>query len=293
MDDLSKIMNVSGSSISGNCNNKCSYSFNYPDSSVTATNNGNMIQLNYNNSPSSQVSFNSTTYNVSSFGILTPSSHKYNNSLADAEFFIQHSPIGSGGLLFIYIPISLNGNNGSGTDFVSQVIKSISTSAPSSGQSTSNGISEISLNKLIPMKSYYNYTDDSNNNNIVFDLKDAIGIQNVTLAILNKVVRKWSTPARFGPQLFVNTKGPTFGVGNDSGGSDIYIDCQPTDASSETVVMSSGSGTGPTNSFKNDISFHSIVTNPFFLIVVSLVVFVLLFYGIQKLINHFHPNLKQ
>jgi hypothetical protein len=250
-----------------------------------------MIQLNYNNSPSSQVSFNSTTYNVSSFGILTPSSHKYNNSLADAEFFIQHSPIGSGGLLFIYIPISLNGNNGSGTDFVSQVIKSISTSAPSSGQSTSNGISEISLNKLIPMKSYYNYTDDSNNNNIVFDLKDAIGIQNVTLAILNKVVRKWSTPARFGPQLFVNTKGPTFGVGNDSGGSDIYIDCQPTDASSETVMISSG--TGPTNSFKNDISFHSVVTNPFFLIVVSLVVFVLLFYGIQKLINHFHPNLKQ
>jgi len=288
MNDLSRIMNVSGSSVSGNCNNKCSYSFNYPDSSVTATNNGNMIQLNYNKSPSSQVTFNSTTYNVSSFGILTPSSHKYNNSLADAEFFIQHSPIGSGGLLFVYIPISLNGNNGSGSDFISQVIKAISSSAPSSGQSTSNGIREFSLNKIIPMKSYYNYTDDSNNNNIVFDLKDALGIQNDTVTILNKVIRKWNTPARFGPQLFVNTRGPIFGT---DGGNDIYIDCQPTDASSETVMISSGtgSGSGPTNSFKNDISFNSVVSSPFFIVIVSLVAFVLLFYGIQKLIYYFHP----
>ena len=288
MNDLSRIMNVSGSSISGNCNNKCSYAFNYPNSSVTAINNGNMIQINYNKSPSSQVSFNTTTYNVSSFGILTPSSHKYNNSLADAEFFIQHSPIGSGGLLFIYIPISLNGNNGSGSDFISQVIKAISISAPSSGQTTSNGIQEFSLNKIIPMKSYYNYTDDSNNNNVVFDLKDALGIQNDTLTILNKVVRKWNTPARFGPQLFVNTRGPMFGTGAD-GDNDIYIDCQPTDASSEKVMISSGGGKGPTNSFKNDISFKSVVSSPFFIIVVSLIVFVLLFYGLQKLIYYFHP----
>ena len=283
---MSNIMNISGSSISGNCSNKCAYSFNYPDSSITAINNKNMIQLNYNKSPSSQVSFNSTTYNVTSFGILTPSSHQYNGALADAEFFIQHSPLGSGGLLFVYIPISLNGNNGSGSDFVSQVIKAVSTSAPSSGQSTTNGIREFSLNKLIPMKAYYNYTDDSKNNNIVFDLKNAIGIQNDTLSILNKVVKQWTTTARYGPSLFVNTNGPSFGV--DSGGNDIYIDCQPTDASTEMTKLTRE----PVNSIRNDMSFKSVVSNPFFIIVVSLVVLILFFLGVQKSINYFHPNTK-
>lgn len=281
---MSNIMNISGSSVSGNCNNKCAYSFNYPDSSITAINNKNMIQLNYNKSPSSQVSFNSTTYNVTSFGILTPSSHKYNGALADAEFFIQHSPLGSGGLLFVYIPISLNGNNGSGSDFVSQVIKAVSTSAPSSGQSTTNGIREFSLNKLIPMKSYYNYTDDSKNNNIVFDLKNAIGIQNDTLSILNKVVKQWTTPARYGPSLFVNTNGPSFGA--DSGGNDIYIDCQPTDASTEMTKLTRE----PVNSIRNDMSFKSVTSNPFFIIVISLIVLVLFFLGVQKSINYFHPK---
>ena len=283
---ISNIMNISGSSISGNCNNKCSYAFNYPDSSITATNNGNMIQLNYNNSPSSHVLFNTTTYNITSFGILTPSTHKYNNSLADAEFFIQHSPVGNGGLLFVYIPISLNGNNGPGTNFISQVIKSVANSAPSSGETTTNGIHEFSLNKLIPMKSYYNYTDSSNNNNIVFDLKDAIGIQNDTLSILNKVVEKWNTPASYGPQLFVNTNGPVFGT--DAGGSDIYIDCQPTDASTETVKVSTNNS--PVNTYKNDISFGNIVKNPFFIVVVSLIAFIILFFGIQKFIVYFRSE---
>jgi len=277
-------MNISGSSISGNCNNKCAYSFNYPDSSITAINNKNMIQLNYNKSPSSQVSFNSSTYNVTSFGILTPSSHRYNGALADAEFFIQHSPIGSGGLLFVYIPISLNGNNGSGADFVSQVIKAVSTSAPSSGQSTTNGIREFSLNKLIPMKSFYNYTDSSNNNNIVFDLTNAIGIQNDTLSILKSVVKQWTTPASFGPSLFVNTNGPSSTIE-----SDIYIDCRPTDASTEMVKISNSSGE-PVNSIRNDLSFKSVVSNPLFIIVVSLVALVLFFVTLQKLIKYLHPN---
>jgi carbonic anhydrase len=275
-------MNISGSSISGNCNNKCTYSFNYPDSSITAINNKNMIQLNYNKSPSSQVSFNSTTYNVTSFGILTPSSHKYNGVLADAEFFIQHSPVSSGGLLFVYIPISLNGNNGSGSDFVSQVIKAVSTTAPSSGESTTNGILEFSLNKLIPMTSYYSYTDDSKNNNIVFDLKNAIGIQNDTLSILNKVVKQWTTPASYGPSLFVNTNGPSFGA--DSGGNDINIDSQPTDASTEMIKLTRE----PVNLI--NMSFKSVTSNPFFIIVISLVILVLFFLGVQKSINYFHPK---
>ena len=279
---MSNIMNISGSSISGNCNNKCTYSFNYPDSSITAINNKNMIQLNYNKSPSSQVSFNSTTYNVTSFGILTPSSHKYNGVLADAEFFIQHSPVSSGGLLFVYIPISLNGNNGSGSDFVSQVIKAVSTTAPSSGESTTNGIREFSLNKLIPMTSYYSYTDDSKNNNIVFDLKNAIGIQNDTLSILNKVVKQWTTPASYGPSLFVNTNGPSFVA--DSGGNDIYIDCQPTDASTEMIKLTRE----PVNLI--NMSFKSVTSNPFFIIVISLVILVLFFLGVQKSINYFHPK---
>lgn len=287
---MSSIMNISGSSIYGNCNNKCSYSFNYPNASITARNNGNMIQMTYNNSPSSQVVFNSTTYNVTSFGIITPSSHKYNGSLVDAELFIQHSPVGSGELLFVYIPVSLNGINNSGSDFLSQVINSVSTSAPSLGNSTTNGIKEFSLNKVIPMTSYYNYKDKSNNNNIVFDLKNAINIQNNLLTILKKVIKSWTNSVASGPEIFINTKSPIFGTENSNGNNDIYIDCQPTDASDETVSIKNS---GPVNSIKNDITIKSIVSNPFFIIIVSLIIFVLLFFGTQKLMNYLNPKSKK
>ncbi len=282
---MSSIMNISGSSISGNCNNKCEYSFNYPNASINVTNNGNMLQMNYNNSPSSQVNFNDTTYNISSFGILSPSSHKYNDSLADAEFFIQHSPVGNGSLLFIYIPISLNGNSGIPSEFISKVITSVSNSAPSFGQTTNSGMKEFSLNKMIPMTSFYSYTDESNNDNIVFGMKNAIYINNDTLSILKKVITEWNEPVNTGPDIFINTKGPLFG--NNDGTNDIYIDCQPTDSSSEMVTTSSNE---PVNTINNDITFKTISTNPFFLIVVSLIAFVILIFGTQKLIQHINSK---
>ena len=98
------------------------------------------------------------------------------------------------------------------------------------------------------MKQFYSYTT-SGMNCIVFDISNAIGISTNDLTTLKKMIRvSPSNPFMVSTSLFINTKGPSNSL---SGGSDIYIDCQPTDQTVETVTKNKKTSSSDLGSQEN------------------------------------------
>jgi len=227
-------MNISPQNIAGTCESKCSYTFNYTTTNnTTVSNYGSYLQFTYDLSNTSPVLYNNNSYNVSSISIYSPSLHKYNNATTDGEVIIRHTPVTGGNPLYVIIPLSTGGLTTTGSQVVSRVIKSAGKSAPSAGKNTNKGLGEFTLNNFIPMKQFYSYTT-SGMDCIVFDVSNAIGINSADLKIFKSIVKAApSNPFMVGTSLFVNTKGPS---NNLDSGSDIYIDCQPTDQTVETVT---------------------------------------------------------
>lgn len=228
-------MNISPQNIAGTCESKCSYAFNYPTTnSTTVSNYGAYLQFTYELSNTSPVLYNNKSYNVSSITIYSPSLHKYNSATANGEVVIRHSPVTGGNPLYVVIPLSTGGLTTGGSQVVSRVINAASKSAPSAGKNTNKGVGEFTLNSFIPMKQFYSYTT-SKLDCIVFDISNAIGISTADLSIFKKIITAApSNPFTQSTSLFINTKGPTNSI--TGGGSDIYIDCQPTDQVMGTVT---------------------------------------------------------
>jgi hypothetical protein len=228
------LINISPQNIAGTCESKCSYAFNYPTTNnTTVSNYGAYLQFTYELSNNSPVLYNSKSYNVSGITIYSPSLHKYNNATTDGEVVIRHTPVSGGNPLYVIIPLSTGGITTTGSQVISTVINAAGKSAPSAGKNTNKGLGEFTLNNFIPMKQFYSYTT-SRMDCIVFDVSNAIGINRADLKIFKSIVKAApSNPFMIGTPLFVNTKGPS---NNLNSGSDIYIDCQPTDQTVETVT---------------------------------------------------------
>lgn len=230
-----KLMNISPQNIAGTCESKCSYSFNYPSTNATTiTNYGSYLQFTYDLSNTSPVLYNNNSYNVSNINIYSPSLHQYNSTTVDGEVVIRHTPIKGGNPLYVIIPISSNGITTRGTQIVSNIISNASKSAPSAGKSTNKGVNNFTLNDFIPMKQFYSYTT-SQMDCVVFDISNAIGINTNDLTLFKKIVSsRPSNPFQVSTSLFINTRGPSNTLG---GGSDIFIDCQPTDQVTGDVMQ--------------------------------------------------------
>jgi hypothetical protein len=133
--------------------------------------------------------------------------------------------------LYVIIPLSTGGITTTGSQVISTVINAAGKSAPSAGKNTNKGVGEFTLNNFIPMKQFYSYTT-SKMDCIVFDISNSIGIKSADLKIFKSIVKSApSNPFIGSTSLFINTKGPSM-----NGGSDIYIDCQPTDQVMGTVT---------------------------------------------------------
>jgi carbonic anhydrase len=271
-------MNISPNVIVGKCNSKCSYSYNYPTSSSTATNDGNAINISYNQSPSS-VNYNNKVYDVTSCYILSPSLHLYNNLVASGEFIIVHTPSSGGNSLYVCIPISTNGVSSSASNTLSQIIMAVDSSAPSQGETVTQGIDDFTLNEFIPNKPFYSYSTDTMDV-IAFGIQTAIFISQENLAIIHQCIS--SSIGNIFPsdaELFISTKNPT--LGSKATSNEIYIDCQPTNQSEEqvnTVELKQPITYTP-------ISLKGIIKSPIFIIVISSLLFVVIIVIIQKLIS--------
>jgi carbonic anhydrase len=270
-------MNISPQNISGTCKEKCNFSFNYANNSYTATNYGQYIMLNTTDT-STPVTFNNNKYSVASFALTNSSIQKYNDKNADAEIAIYHTCSTSGEKLKVTIPLSTNGISGNASNNVSQIISAVSTGAPSQGGSTSQGIPEMNLNDFIPMKEFYSY-NASGSETISFGIKNAIYISQNDLNTLQKITKPTTEQIPAGPLLYVNSKGPS--RGNSVDGSDIYIDCQPTNSSEEEANVTM-------NSSKSQVKFDidNFFISPAFIFMLLPFIFIILIMLIHKLLTY-------
>jgi carbonic anhydrase len=276
-------INISKDNIYGKCDLKCAYNFQYNQSNSVATNNGISITLTYDKGNDSPVLFNNQKYFVSIITLYCPSIHLFNNSKANAELVIEHSPELGGEQLYVCIPIFQSYQSyqtSQASDNLTEIIQSVSNNAPSNGETTNLNMSNFNLNNFIPKKPFYNYTGQTGlvGQVIVFPLLEGISLNESSLESLTKIIQPLSLEIS-GGNLFFNQYGPNSDSSNNQG---IYISCQPTGNSSEETEV--------TYTKSTIYDLDSIMNNPttklIFQILIGCILFILIFYTINFIFSY-------
>lgn len=268
-------INITTSNIQGNCNQKCSYSFRYPESASVATNNGTMISLTYDQNTTSPVVYNGQKYNVGTIMIVSPSIHTFDSSGMIGEILIEHIPVKGGNTLNVCIPFTNSGDTTTASQIITDIITKVATNAPAEGDTTNLNMSDFNLQNIIPKKPFYLYSNGSNDY-IVFGSLQAIPLTSSTTATLQQIIQPYNL-ATPGTELFYNSHGPSSGI---SIGDGIYISCQPTGSSTEETPVeydkNSTTAVDITNIFKSPVFRYIIIA------IISILLFLSIFYGISS-----------
>ena len=262
-------IDISKKNVSGKCDLKCAYNFQYPESNTTAKNQGVLINLSYDNSKTPPVTYNTQKYSVAQVIISSPSLHLFNGATTDAEILIIHTPVKGGPELFVCIPIKSSSESSDASYLLKEIIDITGTNAPSEGESTNLSISGFTLDKIVPNKQYYSYTDQGTNDWIVFGILDAIPLNSATITTLQKIIKPYPIPM-IGGELFINTTGPN----STKVGDGIYISCKPTGSSNEETTVEYTKNT-PSYDFANILD--NPVTKMIFQIIVGCILFIIVF----------------
>lgn len=273
-------IDISKKNITNRCDLKCAYSYQYPDSNTTATNNGVNISLTYENGKPPVV-FNNYKYNVHQINLFAPSLHTFNGSKAPGELVIVHVPELGGPNLLVCIPMTQSGDTTSASDLITQVITNVSSNAPSKGETTNLNISNFSLQHIIPKKPFVFYSGTYNQSTtdfIVFPIATPIPLTQSTLSKLTSLIKPFPLPMQ-GSSLYFNSKGPNSTTKHK--GDDIYISCKPTGASEEQSYV-----TQPSTSSSSSINlFDSPAFMDFLKILIICIIFILFFLGVNYAFN--------
>ncbi len=273
-----KMMNISNENVTGKCDLKCMYNFNYTGSNTIAKNEGFYISLTYDRSKVDPVSFNNNKYYVQRILIYAPSIHLFYGTKSSAELVIEHYPSNGGQVLNVAIPIIKSTDYSSASTLLADIINSVALNAPSQGEKTTINTSQFSLQKIIPKKPYYSYTEKSGVDWIVYGKENAISLNETVIGTLTKIIDPQSDilcPS--GPLLFYNSKGPSSTLGDD-----IYIDCKPVGASDETVEIEETST--DSSEFMKPETFNMIMKIVLGCIL-FIIILVVLYYGFNKISN--------
>jgi len=272
-------INISSQNIQGKCDLKCSYNFKYPESNLTAKNNGVLISLTYDNSSVPPVIYNTEKYSVSNIMITCPSIHLFNNSSQGAEIIIEHVPVSGGNLLNVAVPMKSSSESSTASSLITEIIQDVANNAPAQGDSTNINISGFTLDKIVPNKPFYSYTV-GNTDWIVFGDLEAIPLNSNTLTTLGKIIKPFPIPTPAGNGLFYNSSGPNTSMNVGEG---IYISCKPTGSSTEETAVSYE---------KNQTSYDlsTMINNPTFVllfqIIIGCIVFILVFYCLNYIYSY-------
>jgi hypothetical protein len=275
-------INISKKNISGKCDLKCAYNFKYSESNLTAKNNGVLIGLAPDTEKVPPVTYNNQKYNVSGITIFSPSIHIFNGATAAAEIIIEHNPVKGGSQLIVCIPIISSSESSTASNLITDVLQSVSSNAPASGETTNLAINGFTLQDIVPKKPFYSYTSTSDNADfIVFDITNAIGLSSSTLTTLQQIIKPYPLPTP-GGQLFFNSTGPN----TTSIGDGIYISCQPTGSSDEETAVTYDKNV-------TTYDFTDITNNPtakiIFQIIIGCLLFIVIFmavsYGYSYIVN--------
>jgi carbonic anhydrase len=238
-------INITPQSITGKCDLKCAYNFDYQTTSLVATNSEVILSLKCDNQTSTPVTFNNNKYSVEEIFLITPSLHLFNGSKAPAEFIIVHNPQSGGPKLSVCIPIVQSSNSSDATNLVTEIIQLVSSGAPSVGETTTLNISNFTLNNIVPKKPFYNFNSNILGNCIVYGNMFAIPLSQSTITTLTSIIRPYDINDVGDGNLFFNSSGPNQSSSGDDG---IYISCSPTGNSEETTDTTTNTNTNTSSS---------------------------------------------
>jgi carbonic anhydrase len=284
-------VNIDTNGVTNTCSLKCELSFSYNDSSCVAKNQGDHISLSYDQTKSSPVIYNLTSYTVSDIRIYWPSLHTYNGNRADAELIIIHNSNTGKSPLFICVPIVKGSSTTTSATVLNTIIGNISKNAPNSGSKTTVNIKKYNLNDFVPKKPFYTYVATQPyipcstipNNYVVFTpSQGSININDAAYEVLTAVIKPQTYTIKkitnkANNQLAYNAKGPVT-MRNDS---QIYIDCQPVGQSDESEIVVNSTGTS------NPITAANTLNNPVVQFFLGSLIFIVFIMGIYKLLDAF------
>ena len=282
-------INITQKNIYGNCDLKCSYSFNYNASNSVATNKGVFISLSYDNDNSSPVTYNNKKYRVSSVNIYNNSLHKFDGNYVNSELIVEHTPDLGGELLYVCIPIIKSLNNSQASNILGEIIKIVSNNAPREGEKANLNISGFNLNNIIPKKPFYAYTGTNGLQGqvIVFGLNYAIALSSTIIDNLTKIIKPFPLNIS-GGNLFFNKIGPN---NKNLYGDDIYISCQPTGSSKEETEVSYTSSNYSNNNMAD--FFNSSNGSYILRIIFICIFFIAIFMTLNFVYNRLLPSSKK
>lgn len=281
-------IDINMQNITGTCDYKCSYSFNYSNSSCVVTNRGNYLSISYDQTNTSPVQYNAQNYYVQEIRLYVPSLHSYNNSRVDCECMIVHNSNTSAKQLLVCLPVNTGDESASlySTKLFKSIVTTASNTAPTEDTTANVDINDFNLNKLVPKKPFFSYTAtepyqpcSSEMDYIVFDKQNALTIDSDTLTILENIISNNPYDIKSGPKLFYNEQGPNR---TDLNGGDIFIDCQPVGSSETTTDIVSEKSTKP-------ITFTDIMKSPAIQIILGALLFIVLLFLVKTGLSIFKP----
>jgi hypothetical protein len=270
-------ININSQSITGKCDLKCAYNFDYQTTNLVATNNGINITVKCDNQTSTPVTFNNNKYTVEEFIICAPSMHLFNGSKAPAELIIIHNPQSGGPKLSVCIPIVQSSNSSDATNLVTEIIQLVSSGAPSVGETTSLNISNFTLNNIVPKKPFYNFTSSISGlgNCIIYGNAFAIPLSQTTLSTLTSIIKPFNVIDTGDGNLFFNSNGPNQSSSDDG----IYISCNPTGNSEETTDTTTNTNSSSSSGSSFDFKKYEYI--------IWIIVFIVAILGIIAAVNFF------
>jgi carbonic anhydrase len=280
-------VDINKDNLSGNCQSKCSYRFQYMTSSCVATNRGDYISLSYDNTSNPSVIYNDSGYKVDHVRIYSPSIHTYNGKRADAELIIVHNSIAGLNPLLVCVPIKVNNVKTTDVEVLSSIIDTMLNNAPNNNETTNVNVFNYNMNFFVPKKPFYSYTGNliyqpcgGKIDYVVFSPQQyTINISSISLERLQQLITIHpykNASTNLESKLFYNEKGSQIYATNN----DIYIDCQPvvnnTDKK-DTIVL--------TQLNLPSFNITNILKNPAFQLMAGVLFFLLFFYVVSWIFN--------
>jgi len=235
-DKANSPIDITDTGVSGTCNQKCYYIFNYNDSTCKVERNESFLKFDYDSSTRTPAKISGIDLNVGEVRIYSPSLHTFDGKRTTAEIVVGHG--GNGTALLVCIPITTSTENSEGSVLLNQMISQTKRLAPNNGDTAVLTTSGFNLNKLIPRTEFYFYEGTlpfepctGNYGIIVFKKNSFATVMPKTALDLSKLITPSNITTKPGTSYFVSSKSAS-----TTEDDEIYISCQPVGDSSDSQI---------------------------------------------------------
>jgi len=229
-------IDITETGVSGSCNQKCYYIFDYNDSTCKVERNNSFLKFDYDSSSKTPAKISGIDLNVGDVRIYCPSLHTFDGKRTVAEIVIGHG--GNGTALLVCIPVNVSTENSEGSVLLNQIINQTHRLAPNSGDTAVLTTSGFNLNKLVPRSEFYFYEGTlpfepctGNYGIIVFKKNIFATIMPKTAITLSKLITPSNITTKPGTSYYTSSKSAS-----TTEDDEIYISCQPVGDTSDNSI---------------------------------------------------------